>query len=280
MWGFGWKLMVSGLLNNIWNQLYQVVVGRFYNPATLGQYSRSKEYASIFSSNLTLVVQRVSYPVLSQVQDDKIRMVAAYRHVIKMTMFVTAIMMLYLGAIAEPLIYCLIGPKWHQAAMFLPLICMSLSLYPIHSVNLNMLQVQGRSDILLYLEIVKKIIAIGPLCLGIFVNIYWMLIGSIVAGVVAFFLNSFYTGKSLGYSSWMQLKDIGPAYGIAFLVALSVFFLKYLPWSYWIILPLQIVVGAAALLTICYVTKNEEFLEVKKIILRYLPKANKVKQHE
>ena len=195
-------------------------------------------------------------------------------------MFVTAIMMLYLGAIAEPLIYCLIGPKWHQAAMFLPLICMSLSLYPIHSVNLNMLQVQGRSDILLYLEIVKKIIAIGPLCLGIFVNIYWMLIGSIVAGVVAFFLNSFYTGKSLGYSSWMQLKDIGPAYGIAFLVALSVFFLKYLPWSYWIILPLQIVVGAAALLTICYVTKNEEFLEVKKIILRYLPKANKVKQHE
>lgn len=89
MWGFGSKLMLSGLLSNIWNQLYQVVVGKFYSPATLGQYSRSKEYANIFSANITSIVQRVSYPVLSEIQDDKNRMVAAYRKVIKVTMFVT-----------------------------------------------------------------------------------------------------------------------------------------------------------------------------------------------
>jgi len=86
MWRFGWKLLVSGLLDRIWAQLYQTVVGKFYSPATLGQYSRSKEYASIFSSNLTNIVQRVSYPALSQIQDDQARMVTAYRRVIKMTM--------------------------------------------------------------------------------------------------------------------------------------------------------------------------------------------------
>ena len=124
MWGFGWKLLLSGLLGNIWKELYQTVVGKFYSPATLGQYTRSKQYASIFSSNLTLIVQRVSYPVLSQVKDDKTRMIVAFRKVIKTTMFVTAISMISLGAVAEPMIFCLIGSQWHQAATFLPLICL------------------------------------------------------------------------------------------------------------------------------------------------------------
>ena len=272
MWGFGWKLLASGLLDNVWKELYQAVVGKFYSPAMLGQYTRSKEYARVFSANFTSIVQRVSYPVLAQVQDDKSRMVSAYRRVIKTTMFVTAVSMILMGAMAEPLIYCLIGPQWHIAATFLPLICLSLSLYPLHAINLNMLQVQGRTDIYLYLEIVKKVINIGPLCLGIFVDIYWMLVGSIVAGIIAFFLNSYYTGRNLGYSSWMQLRDIAPSYGIAFLVAVSVYFFKYLPISYFIILPIQMVVGFAVLIFVCEKLKLPEYLEVKDIALSYYGK--------
>lgn len=277
MWGFGWKLMLSGLLNNIWNQLYQVVVGKCYSPSTLGQYSRSKEYASIFSSNLTTIVQRVSYPVLSEVQDDKERMLLAYRRVIKTTMFVTAVLMFSLGAISEPLIYCMIGPQWHIAATFLPLICISMSLYPLHAINLNMLQVQNRTDIFLYLEIIKKVIAVGPICLGIFVDIYWMLVGTIVTGIIAFFLNSYYTGKKLGYSSWMQLKDIAPSYGIALLISVGVYFFKYLPLSNWIILPIQICVGIAIFFLVCERTKQEEYVEVKAMATQYLSKLRKNK---
>lgn len=277
MWGFGWKLMLSGLLSNIWNQLYQVVVGKCYSPTTLGQYSRSKEYASIFSTNLTSIVQRVSYPVLSEVQNDKERMLSAYRRVIKTTMFVTAVLMISLGAISEPLLYCLIGPQWHQAATFLPLICLSMSLYPLHAINLNMLQVQGRSDIFLYLEIIKKVVSAGPLCLGIFVNIYWMLAGTIVSGIINFFLNSYYTGKKLHYSSWMQLRDVVPSYGIAFLIAVSVYFFKYLPISNWIILPIQIVVGAVVFFAVCEKTKLEEYVEVKDMAKQYLSKLKRNK---
>lgn len=277
MWGFGWKLLLSGLLDRIWAQLYQTVVGKFYSPATLGQYSRAKEYANIFSSNFSGIVQRVSYPVLSQVQDDPSRMVSGYRRIIKVTMFITAIMMISLGAVAEPLIYCLIGPQWHQAATFLPLICISMSLYPLHAINLNMLQVQNRTDIFLYLEIVKKVIAIGPICLGIFINIYWMLVGTIITGIIAFFLNSYYTGKKLGYSSWMQLKDIAPSYGIAFLIAVCVYFFKYLPVSNWIILPIQLVVGVAVFFAVCEKTKLEEYVEVKDMAKQYLSKLRRNK---
>lgn len=272
MWGFGWKLLVSGLLDSIWKELYQVVVGKFYSPHTLGQYTRSKQYASIFSTNLTVIVQRVSYPVLSQVQDDKVRMVNAYRRVIKVTMFVTAITMISLAAISGPLIYCLIGPQWDMAASFLPLICITMSLYPLHSLNLNMLQVQGRTDIFLYLEIIKKVISIAPICLGIFVGIYWMLIGSIVTGVVSFFLNSYYTGKRLGYSSWRQLKDIAPSYGISIIVAFSVYFLKYLPISNWLILPIQLLGGTLVLFLVCEKIQLEEYLDVKGMTLQYISK--------
>lgn len=275
MWGFGWKLLASSLIDTVWNQLYQVVVGKFYSPATLGQYSRSKEYASIFSTNINSIVGRVSFPVLAEIQDDKQRLVSAYRRIIKTTMFVTAICMISMGAIAEPMIYCLIGPQWHQAATFLPLICLSMSLYPLHAINLNMLKVQGRSDLFLTLEIIKKIIAIGPICLGIFVDIYWMLVGSIVAGIIAFFLNSYYSGRMIGYSSWMQLKDIAPSYGLAFLVAVSVYFLKYLPFSYWVILPMQLVVGMAVFFTLCKIAKMEEYEEVKAMLMPILKKFKK-----
>lgn len=275
MWGFGWKLMVSGLLNNVWNQLYQVVVGKFYSPATLGQYTRSKEYAGIFSQNFTTIIQRVSYPALAEVQDDPKRMVQAYRKVIKTSMFITILCMILLGAISEPLIFCLIGPQWGEAASYLPLICLSMVLYPLHSINLNMLQIQGRSDIFLYLEIIKKIIGVVPLLLGIFVNIYWMLWGVIVTGIIAFFLNSYYTGKKLHYSSWMQLRDVSRSFLLSFLIAFTIYFMKYLPSSYWVILPMQLIIGGIMLVLICEKTKMEEYLELKSIIMSFL---NKLKQ--
>lgn len=272
MWGFGWKLMLSGLLANIWNQLYQIVVGKYYSPATLGQYSRSKEYANIFSSNITTIVQRVTYPVLAEMQDDKDRMIIAYKKIIKITMFITCICLIPMGAIAEPLIYCLIGPQWSEAATYLPLICISMSLYPLHAINLNMLQVQGRSDIFLYLEVIKKIIAVFPICVGIFVSVYWMLIASIITGIISFRLNSYYTGKEMGYSSFAQIKDVMPSYGISFFVSLIVFFLKYLPVSYWIVLPLQLAMGAGCIIIVCETIRMEEYFDVKKILLSKISK--------
>lgn len=273
MWGFGWKLMVSGILDNTWNQLYQVVVGKFYSPATLGQYSRANEYSSIFSSNLTAIIQRVTYPVLAEVQDDKERMVVAYRRIIKVTMFITAVSMILIGAMAEPLIYCLIGPQWHEAASYLPLICLTMSLYPLHAINLNMLQVQGRSDIYLVLEVIKKLIGIGPLCIGIFVNIFWMLVSGLFIGIISFFLNSYYSGKKLGYSSWMQIKDVAPSYIIAFFVAIFIYFLKDIPITYWIVLPIQLFLSFLLIVIICEKIKLSEYIDLKNIIIDIINKT-------
>ena len=270
LFGFGWKMMLSGLLDTAWKELYQVVVGKFYTPATLGQYTRSKHFSQLFSSNLTNVIQRVTYPVLSNIQDDRERMVSAYRRIIKVTMFVTAISMFFLGAISEPLLYCLIGSKWHEAAVYLPLICVAGSTYPLHAINLNMLQVQGRSDLFLGLEIIKKIVAIGPLVIGAIMGVIPMLYTNLGTTVIAFFLNSHYSGKFLGYSSWMQIKDIAPSYGVATLIAFSVYFLKFLSFSNWIILPFQLVLGTVVFFLITY--KMEEYMELKGMLMAILKK--------
>lgn len=270
LFGFGWKMMLSAFLDSVWQQLYQVIVGRFYNPATLGQYTRAKQFSTLFSSNLTAVVQRVTYPVLSNIQEEQERMVNAYRRIIKVTMFITALSMFALGAMSEPLLYCLIGPQWKEAARYLPLICIAGSTYPLQAMNLNMLQVQGRSDLFLGLEIIKKLIAVVPLSVGALVGIIPMLLVNLITTAIAYFLNSHYSGKLLGYSTWMQLKDISQSYVIAIIIALSVYFLKYLPVSYWIVLPLQIIVGGFVFYIICHIIKPEEYTEVKGMLFPYI----------
>lgn len=272
LFDFGWKMLVSSLLNSVWHELYQVVVAKFYSPATLGQYSRAKTFSGFFSGNLTSVIQRVTFPTLSNIQDDKERLTRAYRRIIKTTMFITAVCLFFFGAVSEPLIYCLIGPKWNEVALYLPLICIASSLNPLHAINLNMLSVQGRSDIFLGLEIVKKIIALGPLVVGAFVGIMPMLYVNLATGFISYLLNSYYSGKLLGYSSWMQLKDVAPSYGLACLVALSVWFLKYLPISYWFVLPLQIVVGSTVFFIVCRFVKFSEFEDAKQLLMPFVQK--------
>lgn len=265
LFGFGWKLLASGLIDTVWREIYQVVIGKYYSAASLGQYTRAHQFGSIFSSNLNSVVQRVSYPVLSSIQDDKERLKSAYKRVIKTTMLITFILMLGLAAVARPMILVLVGEQWLPCVPFLQIICFSMMLYPLHALNLNMLQVQGRSDLFLRLEIIKKVIAIGPLMLGIFIDIYWMLIGSVFTGLIAYYLNAYYSGPFLKYSIWEQVKDVVPSFLIALSMALPVYSLSYLTVSPFLLLPIQILVGAILVILVCETTGNLEYKELKQI---------------
>ena len=278
MWSFGWKLLVSTLIDTTWKEIYQVVVGKFYSSATLGLYTRAKQFSQIFSSNLTNIIQRVSYPVLSSIQDDRTRLKTSYQRIIKTTMLPTFVLMLGMGACAKPLILSLIGEKWIDCVPFLQLICISGMLYPLHALNLNMLQVQGRSDLFLRLEIIKKVIAVGPLLLGIFVGIYWMVAGSIVTGWIAYYLNAYYSGPFLNYSIRQQLRDIMPSLLIAITMATPLFLMSFLQINCYILLALQIIIGAAIVISICEKLSREEYKEIKNIVLSIAKKI--IKRHE
>lgn len=277
MWAFGSKLLVSVLIDTAWKEIYQIVIGKCYSPATLGLYTRAKQFADLCSSNLTSVVHRVSYPVLSSIQDDRDRLRSAYQRIIKTTMLPTFVLMLGVAACAESMIYVLIGEQWLECVPMLQIICTYGMLYPLHALNLNMLQVQGRSDLFLKLEIIKKIIGVGPLLLGIFVDIYLMLAGSLVTSLVSYYLNAYYSGPFLNYSIKEQVKDILPSFGVAVAMAVPVYAMSFIPLNPFILLPLQIVAGAVITISICEVTKLPEYIELKGIAMPILNKVIKRK---
>ena len=270
LWSFGWKLLVSSLIDTTWKEIYQVVIGKCYSPATLGLYTRAIQFSRMFSSNMTNVIGRVSYPVLSSIQDDKVRLKKGYQRLIRTTMLLSFVFMLGMAATAKSLIFVLIGEKWMGCVPLLQLICFTGMLYPLHSLNLNMLQVQGRSDLFLKLEVIKKIIGCGPLMFGIFVNIYCMLIGSFVTGCIAFYLNSHYSGPFLGYSTKDQIKDILPSFAVALLMAGPVMAMSFIDLSPFALLPMQIASGAIIVVVTCEICKLPEYLEIKSIILSKL----------
>ena len=277
MWFFGSRLLLSRLIDTAWQEIYQVVIGKCYSPATLGLFTRAKQFSDLCSSNLTSVVQRVSYPVLSSIQDDKVRLKSAYQRVIKTTMLPTFVLMLGMAACADSMIHVLIGEQWLPCVPMLQIICIYGMLYPLHALNLNMLQVQGRSDLFLKLEIVKKIIAIGPLFLGIFVDIYLMLIGTLVTSIISYYLNAYYSGPFLNYGIKEQVKDIIPSLGVALAMAIPVFLMSFLPINPYILLLLQIVAGAVITIYICETTKLPEYFELKDIVMPIINKIVKRK---
>lgn len=270
LFGFGSKLLLSGLLDTVFKEIYSLVIGRCYTSAQLGQYTRANQFNQIFSSNLTTVIQRVSYPVLSSIQDEPERLREAYRKVIKSTMLISFACMLGLAAVAKPLIILLIGEKWLPAVGFLQIICFSGMLYPLHAINLNILQVKGRSDLFLKLEIIKKIIAVGPLVLGVLFSIEYMLWGSVCTSFIAYFLNSYYSANLINYPTKEQIKDILPTFLVSFVTATAMWSLTLLHLSNCLILPLQCLLGIILAVLIYERLQLPEYTEVKRLTLMLL----------
>ena len=272
LFGFGSKLLISGLLDTIYKNIYYIIIGRFYTSAQLGQYTRAEQFTSIFSSNLTSVIQRVSYPVLSTIQEDAIRLQEAYRKIIKATMLITFVCMLVLAALAKPLVLILIGEKWLFAVPYLQILCFAEMLYPLHAINLNILQVKGRSDLFLKLEVIKKIVAILPIVLGITLGIKFMLWGAVCTSVISFFLNSYYSGHLVNYSTMNQIKDIFPTFLIASFVAGTIWCLSFLNLSIYFTFFIQCVTGFILLIFINEKCRLKEYMEMKQLFLTILKK--------
>jgi len=156
LFSFGSRLLVSGLIDTAYRNIYLLVIGKFFSAAELGYFTRSEQFQKLPSQNINAVIQRVTYPVLSSMQDDKSRLKNNYQKLIRSTMLITFVLMLGMAAVAEPMIITLIGEKWRPSIIYLQMLSFVGMMYPLHALNLNMLKVSGRSDIILKLEIIKK----------------------------------------------------------------------------------------------------------------------------
>lgn len=284
LFNFGFKLLIAGLIDTIYKNVYQFVIGKFYSKESLGNYTRALQFEMIFSSNLTAVIQKVSYPTLSKIQDDAEKLKTAYRKLIILSTAITFTCLFGLIAVAKPLVFVLIGVKWEAAIPYLQLLCFSGILYPLHALNLNILKVKGRSDVFLRLEVVKKIIASVPVLIGIYQGIIAMLVSSIVVGWISYFLNAHYSGKYINYSFRKQFRDITPSLFISSMMALLIWSVMFfLPISnLTLLLIIQILLGVV-LTVLCYKffynQVYQEFIGIIKYLTRYISSSKSKKKN-
>lgn len=207
---FGSKLMFSGLLDVVYRNMYLLVIGKVFTASSLGYYTRANQFAEFPSSNLTGIMQRVTYPVLCQIQDDDERLAQIYRRFLRLSAFLIFPLLVGLSAVAEPFVLLLLKEQWLFAATLLQIICFAMMWYPIHAINLNLLQVKGRSDLFLRLEIIKKAIAVLILCVTIPMGLIAMCVGQILSSLIALIINTNYTGKLIQVGFLRQMRDLLP----------------------------------------------------------------------
>lgn len=272
---FGYKLLLTSLINLIYQNIYYVIIGKFFSASELGYYTKAERFSNLPSSNITGVIQRVSFPVLSQMRDEPQKLKENYKMLIKSSMFITFVLMIGLAAIAKPLIVTLIGVKWSTSILYLQLLCFSAMLYPLQAFNLNIMMVMGRTDLSLKLEIINKLLVIPVILATISFGITAMLAGLIVISIVVYLINGYYSGKLIDYSLKEQVLDILPSFSIAIVIG-SILFLEtfILNFSLQVILLLQIFSGTVILIIISELFIFQPYLEIKGIVISRLIKMN------
>jgi teichuronic acid exporter len=268
LFGFGSKLLLSGLLDAIYNNIYFPIIGKFFSATELGFYTRANSFSSVPSTSISSVVTRVTYPVLAQLQDNKVLLREAYRRIIKSVMLITFPVMLGLAAVSEPTVLALIGEKWRPSITYLQLLCFASVFYPLHALNLEILEVIGRSDLFLKLEIIKKVLAIPVVIFGVIFGIKAMITSMIGYSLVAYYINSYWSGKFIDYSMKQQIKDIMPSFLLAVVMAFLIFLMgNVLDTSYLVKLFLEVSLGIMFYIGSCECIKMPDYLYLKQIVV-------------
>lgn len=225
---FGYKLMLSGLLDTIFKNIYNVLIGKYFSAQTLGFYERSKQFSQYPSATLTTVISKVTYPMLSKIQDDPVRLENIYRKLIRVSFFIIAPFMLGVAAIAKPLFLLTLGNEWLPAVFFFQILTLAMMLYPIHAFNLNILQVYGRSDLFLRLEVIKKSIITISVIIAFQFGVLGLVWSSVFTSFASLGVNMFYSSKLINYPIPQQVKDLGITFIIALFTALLMFTVTFL----------------------------------------------------
>jgi len=269
LFGFGWKILLTSLLATLYNNVYNIIIGRIYSTTTLGYYTKSTQLSGLIANSVTMSVAKVSYPVLSQLQDDPERFRAGFRKIIKITSYINVPMMIGLSVTAEPIIQLLYGNNWVPMTPYFQIVCLCGITLPHVSMNLNILQVVGRSDLFLKLDIIMIIIGLCSIgtVVALDLGIYGLLWTLFIIAVIAFFVDSHYSKKYISYSTKEQLLDMTPSVVASIIMGLAVYTIGVLlPFDNIIILPIQVLSGIGIYIAISKIAKIEEFEIIYSLI--------------
>lgn len=244
LFNYGWKLLVSALIDTGYRQLNQFIIGKVYTTQSLAFYNRGQTFPSVIVNNVDSSINSVLFPTMSNAQDNISRVRDMTRRAIKTSVYFIAPCMFGLAFTADTLVPLLLTDKWTPCIFFLRIFCFTYLFYPIHTANLNAIKALGRSDLFLKLEIIKKLVGLTAILITVWISVEAMAISLLFTSVISQIINSYPNKKLLNYSYLQQLKDIMPEILLALFMGVCVYWFRFLPFHYSIIVTIQVIVGA------------------------------------
>jgi O-antigen/teichoic acid export membrane protein len=229
---FGYKLMLSSLLNTVFSNLYNILIGKFYPLSVLGFFERSRTFQHYVVSTMTEIISNVSYPLLSKMQEDREKLVSIFKKINMIAFFLICPVMLGLSVLATPLFNLVLGPNWHEAVPYFQLLCVGAVLYPIHFLNIGLLKVLGRSDLFLKIEFLKIILVTVVISICFKYGVKGLLYSTIISSILALFINTYYTNKLVGYGVFKQLRDLFPYLVLSIITIGTIHYVYLLTFDY------------------------------------------------
>ena len=268
LFGYGWKLLVSTLLDTLYQDLSSLVIGKKYNSTTLGYYNRGKQFPQFLINSINGAIQSVMLPAISSIQDYKEQVKSMMRRSITLSSYIIFPVMVGLAVVAEPTVKILLTNKWLSCVPYMQIFCISFAFYPIHSCNLQTINAIGRSDIFLKLEIIKKSIGIIVLCIVVFCFDSPIIIAltNVLTTFISCFINAYPNKQLINYSYIEQMKDILPNILLSCLMGLLIYPILFLNLNALITLLIQIILGIFIYVLSSIISKNNSFYYILNII--------------
>lgn len=272
LFSYGWKLLVSALLETGYSNVRSLIIGKLYTSEDLAFYNRGKQFPNLIVSNINASIDSVLLPTMSKEQDNKSRVRDMTRRAIKISTFIMMPLMMGLAVCAEPLIRIVLTDKWLPAAFFLRVFCFTYAFYPIHTANLNAIKAMGRSDLFLKLEVIKKIVSISALIGTMFISVEAMALALPVTSILGQIINSWPNRKLLDYSYRAQLLDMLPQIGLSAVMGVIIFLIQFLRLSDVATLLIQVPLGALVYIVGSKLLHIDSYEYVKGLIKSYTKK--------
>lgn len=270
LYTYGWKLLVSSLIDTLYNNVQQLIIGKWYSSSDLAYYNQGRQFPNLIITNINSSIDSVLLPVISLEQDNKGKIKSMTRRAIKTSSFIIWPMMIGLAAVAEPLVKILLTDKWIGCVPFLRIFCISFAFYPIHTANLNAIKAMGRSDLFLKLEVVKKVIGLTVLMITMNFGVFVIACGLLFTAISSSFINAYPNKRLMNYSYREQIRDIYPFIFLSALMAVIIYPISILPINSMIIILLQIIAGGFVYIFGSKLLHFDSFDYIWNFVLKFL----------
>lgn len=271
LFSFGWKLLISSLLDTAYNNLRNLIIGKLYSSSDLAFYNQGEKFPKVIVMNINASIDSVLLPTMSIEQDNPERIKQMTRRAIKTSTYVMAPLMMGLAFCAEPIVRLVLTDKWIFCIPFLRIFCITYMFWPVHTANLNAINAMGRSDWFLRLEIIKKIVGLAILLSTMWFGVMAMAYSLLLSSVLSQIINSWPNRKLLKYGYLEQVRDFAPGILLAVLMGICVHFVEYMSLPMIVTLVIQIILGSIIYIVGSAILKLEEFqylLEMIKSIMK------------